>query len=241
MAVAAGSDDFGQQLGVVVVSDGVSTSLASERASQLAAETACSTLVAARMTRTGNDAERIADDVARAFAAANARILEEAGDASPGSWAATMIIAVWHGGRAVIGNVGDSRAYWCPDDEQAVLLSVDDSLAQARISLGVSREVAETSAQAHAITKWLGPDSPDAQPSLSLLELGCPGWLLVCSDGLWNYASDPETIAGLVHQIAQQPELRTAAQISLRLVEWANEEGGRDNISAALMRLVPSQ
>lgn len=239
VAVAAGADDFGSQLGVVVVSDGVSTSLASDQASQVAAETACAALVAAQKSRLGDDAEQIADDVSAAFAAANARILEEAGEAPPGSYAATMTIAIWHGGRVLVGNVGDSRAYWCPDDEPAVLLTVDDSLAQARINLGVSREVAETGAQAHAITKWLGPDSPDATPSLSLLELAGPGWLLVCSDGLWNYASDPETLAGIVRQAAQQPADQTAAQVSSRLVDWANEQGGRDNISVALTRLVP--
>lgn len=236
VAVAAGVDDFGGQLAVVVVSDGVSTSLSSDRASQVAAETACAALVTAQKSRLA-DVEQIADDVSAAFAVANARIIEEAGEAPPGSYATTMIIAIWHGGRVLIGNVGDSRAYWCPDDEPAALLSVDDSLAQARISLGVSREVAETGAQAHAITKWLGPDAHDATPSLSLLELACPGWLLVCSDGLWNYASDPETLAGVLREATRQPVNQSAALISSRLVDWANEQGGRDNISVALMRL----
>ncbi len=237
VAVAAGVDDFGGQLAVVVVSDGVSTSLSSDRASQVAAETACAALVTAQKSRLADDVEQIADDVSAAFAVANARIIEEAGEAPPGSYATTMIIAIWHGGRVLIGNVGDSRAYWCPDDEPAALLSVDDSLAQARISLGVSREVAETGAQAHAITKWLGPDAHDATPSLSLLELACPGWLLVCSDGLWNYASDPETLAGVLREATRQPVNQSAALISSRLVDWANEQGGRDNISVALMRL----
>lgn len=236
VAVAAGVDDFGGQLAVVVVSDGVSTSLSSDRASQVAAETACAALVTAQKSRLA-DVEQIADDVSAAFAVANARIIEEAGEAPPGSYATTMIIAIWHGGRVLIGNVGDSRAYWCPDDEPAALLSVDDSLAQARISLGVSREVAETGAQAHAITKWLGLDAHDATPSLSLLELACPGWLLVCSDGLWNYASDPETLAGVLREATRQPVNQSAALISSRLVDWANEQGGRDNISVALMRL----
>ena len=43
-------------------------------------------------------------------------------------------------------------------------LSVDDSVAQARIAMGVPREEAENGPQAHAITKWLGRDSPDFVP-----------------------------------------------------------------------------
>ena len=55
----------------------------------------------------------------------------------------------------------------------------------------MARAEAESSPQAHAITKWLGRDSEDHTPMVGQLRITEPGWLLVCSDGLWNYASEP--------------------------------------------------
>ena len=66
--------------------------------------------------------------------------------------------------------------------------------------------------------------------------------MLVCSDGLWNYASTPETLADLVaaalgDATAEQADPQVVAE---RLVAWANEQGGHDNITAALARYDPS-
>ena len=56
---------------------------------------------------------------------------------------------------------------------------------------GVPRDEAETGPQAHAITRWLGIDAPDHTPRTASARAGRrPGWLLVCSDGLWNYCSE---------------------------------------------------
>ena len=79
------------------------------------------------------------------------------------------------------------------DATQPLELSLDDSVAQVRIAMGVSREEAENGPQAHAITKWLGRDSPDFSPRPASLTMAAPGWLLVCSDGLWNYVSEAAT------------------------------------------------
>ena len=60
-----------------------------------------------------------------------------------------------------------------------------------------------------------------------------PGWLLVCSDGLWNYASDPSALRAQVDAAGttDPPALAQA------LVEWAIGQGGHDNITVALARL----
>ena len=65
-----------------------------------------------------------------------------------------------------------------------------------------------------------------------------PGWLLVCSDGLWNYCSPESDMGALVARMASAQAgdpLRTAGA----LVDWANAEGGMDNITVALTRLNP--
>ena len=57
--------------------------------------------------------------------------------------------------------------------------------------MGVPREEAENGPQAHAITRWLGRDTPTTVPKTpGCTRIAEDGWLVVCSDGLWNYASE---------------------------------------------------
>jgi serine/threonine protein phosphatase PrpC len=81
-------------------------------------------------------------------------------------------------------------------------------------------------------------DSPDFTPRTSSTTPTGSGWLLVCSDGLWNYCSPGPDMAALVARTAAEQgsnPLRTAAA----LVDWANAQGGMDNITVALARLNP--
>jgi serine/threonine protein phosphatase PrpC len=144
---------------------------------------------------------------------------------------------VIEGPLVVFGNVGDSRVYWIPDVGQAeapVELSLDDSVAQFRISAGVPREEAENGPQAHAITKWLGRDSPDFVPRTGAIAVASTGWLLVCSDGLWNYCSEAADLQALFADLGAS--LAQPLPLAEALVDWANAQGGKDNISVALAR-----
>jgi serine/threonine protein phosphatase PrpC len=101
--------------------------------------------------------------------------------------------------------------------------------------MGTPREEAENGPQAHAITKWLGRDSPDFAARTGSLTVAVPGWVLVCSDGLWNYASEASAIQSLVADLTRSdPDPLTLA---IALVNWANAQGGKDNVSVALARL----
>ena len=141
-------------------------------------------------------------------------------------------------GVLVAGWVGDSRAYWVPDDGGAVQVSQDDSWAAEAMSQGLPREEAESMPQSHAITRWLGADAPDAVPHTAVVALDRPGWVLLCSDGLWNYASDPADMAALVGRTAQDGE--SAVEVAEALTAWAVEQGGHDNITVALARFDPT-
>ena len=101
-----------------------------------------------------------------------------------------------------------SRARYCPTPtsgtrgptgfptvRRACSSRVDDSAAQLQIEAGMSRLEAEAGPQGHAITRWLGRDAPDLAPRVGERTLDSAGWVLVCSDGLWNYASEPEALA----------------------------------------------
>ena len=242
IAMAAGLGADGHQVAVACVSDGVSTSPHSEDASALAAETACAYLTdCLRQERPVWDA---GDALAQAFALAQDEIVDAAGTSMPGTWACTLVAAVFWHGVIVVGSLGDSRSYWVPDGGEPLALSTDDSMAQAQIDLGVTREVAESSSNAHAITKWLGPGAATVRPSVTSMAVTKPGWLITCSDGLWNYASHPVAMSRALHDAMSRASRADnpppAWSICCELVSWANKQGGHDNITVTLMRLAPA-
>jgi len=164
------------------------------------------------------------------------------GSASVGNPAScTFVAAVVEQNLVVVGSVGDSRAYWLPDSSSATTLTVDDSFAQEQIASGVPRLEAETGPQSHAITRWLGDDAPDHTPTTASMTINEPGWLLVCSDGLWNYCSPADEMAALVERTAEaSPGFVEPLALAEALVDWAIGQGGQDNITVALARMHPS-
>lgn len=221
---------------VLLVLDGVSSSVDSDVASLAGAHAAREVLRRPLPAGMGTPESRdaaVARTFADATAAANAAIVATTDPDSPNPASATFVCAVVEGRQVHVANVGDSRAYWLPDDGGGVQLSVDDSLAPAQIAAGVPREQAESSHDAHAITKWLGRDSGDITPRVGRIEVTGPGWVLVCSDGLWNYASTPAELAVQVRAAATTEPLALASA----LVGFATASGGHDNITAAVARL----
>jgi serine/threonine protein phosphatase PrpC len=135
-----------------------------------------------------------------------------------------------------VGWVGDSRAYWLPDDAAPEQLTVDDSWAAEAMALGVSRDEAENGPNAHAITRWLGADAPDPRPHTRSAALAGPGWLLLCSDGLWNYRSEASELSALMAELSAG-SAAAPRDLAAGLVAWAIAQGGADNVSAALARV----
>ncbi|GIJ00346.1 serine/threonine protein phosphatase PrpC [Sediminihabitans luteus] len=223
---------------VLVVCDGVSSAPDSDIASLAAATAARDALVDPAGARTS-------DALVAAAAAAEQAILDHVGDRAqrvdPPS--CTFVASVVEGSRATTAWLGDSRAYWVPDGATAVPLTVDDSWVEEMVARGIDRAQAESSSQAHAITRWLGPDSGDHPPRVVEHDLDTPGWLLLCSDGLWNYCPDAATLTDVVRQALAPVDggpadggPATPASAAQRLVRWAVEQGGADNITVVLAR-----
>lgn len=212
---------------VMAVSDGVSTAHGSERASLVAADAACSVLTEA-VSGPGPDSKAFH----AAFTAAHEAVLDAGPDQEAS--ACTLVAATVHGSNLLVGSIGDSRAYWFGDDGATWQLTQDDSMAQARMMLGMAREEAEASVQAHSITRWLGRNASDVAPALVELSPPSAGWLLLCSDGLWNYASAPEALREVFEEKATTTE--SLVDLAESLVTWANDLGGRDNITVAILR-----
>ncbi|MEU4292929.1 PP2C family serine/threonine-protein phosphatase [Kribbella sp. NPDC026596] len=237
MAIAADTEPGSRAL--VVVCDGVSSSLDSDVASLAAARAARDVLTAGHALGMGTESSRGSAIVARLKAAADAAndaVIDNTSPDSPNPASCTFVATVLEDGLLVAGNVGDSRAYWFPDDAEAVALTVDDSWAAELIATGISRAEAESGPHAHAITRWLGKDAPDHTPRTTTVHVTGPGWVVVCSDGLWNYCSEAAPLADLVRQTAAANGGEPKATASA-LVDWANAQGGQDNITVALARI----
>jgi serine/threonine protein phosphatase PrpC len=225
---------------ILVVCDGVTTSYGSDVASMAAARTACEFLWMSTPQGLGTPESReaaVSATLKEAVARANEAVIATTDPSAPGSAAATIAIGLVEGMDIVAASLGDSRVYWLPDSGEPVLVTKDHSLAQAAIDSGTARAAAESAAFAHTITKWLGADAQDIDPYIASLVAGSPGWLIVCSDGLWNYAS---TAAALARVVFAEPS-STPIQLADRLVAWANEKGGHDNITVACARVIPPE
>lgn len=237
-AMASVADPEPGSFAALVVCDGVSSSPDSDRASLAASRAARDVLAAAHAERTGAD-DAVSYWTARLAAAteaAQAQARDAASDAAAvDTPSCTFVAAVLDGPVLVVGCVGDSRAYWLPDEGPAVQLTEDDSWVTEQVRLGVAREVAEADSKAHAITRWLGVDSPDPTPACVATTVTGPAWLLVCSDGLWNYCSPAADVRDLVGERAAADPAPTA--VAAALVDFANNAGGQDNITAVLARV----
>lgn len=230
-------------LAVLVVCDGVTTAPESDRAA-LAGSRAAAALLAAETPPTGSVAGRLTDWQQRhasACRAANAEAVAVAhalGD-PPEPPSCTYVAAVVEADLVTVAWCGDSRAYWLADDgSNSIALSLDHSLGTEMIAAGRTREEAEADPSCHTITRWLGADSIDPTPEMRSVAIDRPGWVLVVSDGMWNYASTLAELAGLI-TAAEAGGAVGPTGIAESLAGFANAEGGHDNVTVALARCEP--
>ncbi len=136
---------------------------------------------------------------------------QEAARSQEGS--TTVALGVMGRAGVVVANVGDSRAYWLGSDGEHRQLSVDDS------------------ERPHEITAWLGPDADPVVPHLERISPSSPGLLVLCSDGLWNYADAASSVAALL----PRPGHWRAGPAARRMVAAALSAGGGDNVTVAVL------
>lgn len=235
-AAALGIDGSGHHI-VLVVADGVSSTEGAEECARVASHTARDYLAATMDQGLPiND-----DDTVTLFERTFQKTHEAVVSGSGPIGACTLAVAVATHDRIVVGNIGDTRTYWFPDDGDPVRLSIDDSMAQAQMDLGLSREEAERGMGAHAITKWIGASATDVAPRVMAYQPQQSGWLLVCSDGLWNHVPDAGDLARLMADLVSKAHTddhghASPAGVANGLIAHANNCGGHDNITVALWR-----
>ena len=142
----------------------------------------------------------------------------------------TITAVVILGNRMTIAHVGDSRAYGVYLDGRMQVLTRDHSLVKRLEELGqITAEEAEVHPQRNVLYRALGQGEP-FEPDVTTAPLPQPGYVLICSDGLWGVVSDED----MFKIIANAPSPHRACQL---LIDAANAAGGPDNITAVLVRM----
>lgn len=142
----------------------------------------------------------------------------------------TLVVALFYDNKIAVAHIGDSRLYRLRG-ETLSQVTKDHSLLQEQIDSGlITKEQAKLSANKNLVTRALGID-PTVEPEIHEYETQVGDIYLLCSDGLCDMVSDEDigmalqTLGGNLGLCAQH------------LVQTANDNGGRDNVSVILVRV----
>ena len=143
----------------------------------------------------------------------------------------TLVVCLFYDNRMMVAHLGDSRLYRLRDGKFSQVTR-DHSLLQEQIDAGlISPEQAKTAQHKNLVTRALGID-PTVEPELHEYETKPGDIYLLCSDGLCDMVEDDD-IGTTLSMLGAN--LKLAGQ---QLVQMANDNGGRDNVSVILVRVV---
>jgi protein phosphatase len=186
---------------LLAVADGVGGEAGGEMASGAAID------ALARRFYDARPGTSFADALTAAMRSANDAVIQGAGASGQHGAASTLVAVAVAGTSAVIGNLGDSRAYLVRDSE-------------------IRRLTADhTGDYPSSITRFVG-DPRGVQPDVFVETLRPGDRLLLCSDGLTRHVPDEEIAAR-----AKRGDLTRAVN---SLVDLARSRGGEDNITVVL-------
>lgn len=170
-------------------------------------------------------AEQIVSEANRAI---HSTASQQAGCSGMGT---TLALALFHGQHVALLHVGDSRIYRLRDG-QLQLLTRDDSLLRDQVELGlIAAEDASESHNRHLVTRALGI-AAHVQVHLQEERLRNGDVFLLCSDGLTDLV-DERDIELIVDSLKTNLPLTAS-----HLVQLANDVGGYDNTTVALVRVL---
>jgi PPM family protein phosphatase len=238
-AIAAGLSDVGRQrahnedrfillpqFSVFVVADGMGGHQSGEVASRMAAS------VIASYFRGVDGGAPVGERLRAAVTQANARIFSRADDSRAHRGMGTTVVAAAFSGadeRLYVAHAGDSRCYRLRGGKLEQLTRDHSLVSDALLERPDLSESDLAYLPKNVITRALGI-GPTVDLELRSEPVELSDVYLLCSDGLHSLVSDEEIAAVLT----EAPILTEACQ---RLVALANEAGGRDNITAVLMRI----
>jgi serine/threonine protein phosphatase PrpC len=239
-AIAAGVTDVGRQrvhnedrfillpeFNVFVVADGMGGHQSGEVASRIAANSIASYF------RNGTGGRRAVGERLRAAVAhANAKIFARADDSRSHRGMGTTVVAAAFAkeeGELYVAHAGDSRCYRMRRGELSQLTRDHSLISDALLEHPDLSETDLAYLPRNVITRALGI-GPTVDVDLRVDKVEFGDLYLLCSDGLHGVVSDEE----ISEILGDHPVLTDACT---RLIERANAHGGKDNITAVLLRI----
>jgi len=142
----------------------------------------------------------------------------------------TLVVCHFFDNFVTVAHIGDSRLYRLRG-EAMEQVTRDHSLLQEQLDSGlITPEEAKLSQNKNLVTRALGID-PTVEPEVHVYETQVDDTYVLCSDGLSDMVEDEEIRLTLV-TLRNNPNLTVQ-----QLIQAANDNGGRDNISAMLIRV----
>ena len=225
-----------QEIGLVVLADGMGGYKGGEVASRLAVNTILDELRSEIPNlspgeideQTGYTKESLA--ARRSVVKANEAIFSiSSSEPQYRGMGTTLVMGIFYDNQITVAHVGDSRMYRFRDGKLQQI-TVDHTLLQELVDRGFyTQEEANSSLNKNLVTRALGIEGSIAVDIKE--DLAMPGDIyILCSDGLTDMVDDQE-IHATVKAFKDNLD-----QLADRLIEIANENGGRDNVSVLLAK-----
>jgi len=225
------------EIGLYVLADGMGGYNAGEVASGMATSLIADGLLEAwrppdvdRMRR--EDAKALAERLIREqVARANSAIFTTSqNNPECAGMGTTLVVCHFYDDFVTVAHIGDSRLYRLRGDTMEQVTR-DHSLLQEQLDSGlITPEEAKLSQNKNLVTRALGID-PSVETEVHTYDAEPDDVYLLCSDGLSDMVEDEEIRLTLM-------TLKTNPALTVQqLVQSANDNGGRDNISAMLIRV----
>ncbi len=208
-----------------IIADGVGGNKSGEIASRTAVNE-----VAQYVEENGISSEHVCEQLKKTVQYANYRVYDLAQKYIENrGMATTLIVACINDGKLYIANVGDSRAY-IYREETLIQISEDHTYVNELVKAGViSRADARNHEEKNMITRAVGAESM-VEPDIYEISLTSSDVILLCTDGLYG-----EVGSEVIEKVLSK-DLSMSDTCNM-LVDLANENGGRDNITVICVKL----
>ncbi len=220
--------------GIYVVCDGMGGHAGGEVASQLAVNT-----IQSYFNQHWKDQLPNGSMVTEAIMLANQSLFDinqQNASSGSGRMGTTLIMVLVQNTKVAIAHVGDSRIYRITRRGGLEQLTVDHEVGQQAIQNGLNPDIAYSRPDAYQLTQALGPHENNfVQPDIRFLDIEEDTLFLLCSDGISDNNLVEESWETLLLPLISSNQ---SVDRGLRkLMEFANESNGHDNLTGLLIRL----